>query len=226
MACSPSSRFRWFLGANVRPIEAQTAYSAPGRTAATPAIVIDAATGEVLFARQRRQPPLSSVPDQDDDAVSDVRSAVSGQGSMPNDVLTISPLCAASQSAIETGPWLLARPSPWTTPCAPPPCGPPTTWPWPIGEHIGGIGEPAFTSHDDGRRPQQLGMTQTRYYTANGPAGCTSETTSARDQAILARAIMRDFLLSTTVISALHDWAYNGPQLSQHQRPAADRARL
>ena len=38
------------LGANVRPIEAQTAYSAQENSRYA-AIVIDAATGEVLFAR-------------------------------------------------------------------------------------------------------------------------------------------------------------------------------
>lgn len=67
-----------------------------------------------------------------------------------------------------------------------------------IGEHIGGS-EARFTNMMT-MKAEQLGMTQTRYVTANGLPDAR-QLTSARDQAILARAIMRDFL-SITAISA------------------------
>jgi len=75
-----------------------------------------------------------------------------------------------------------------------------------IGEHIGGS-EARFTNMMT-QKAAQLGMTQTRYYTANGLPDAR-QVTSARDQAILARAIMRDFPQYYSYFG-LHDWAYNG----------------
>jgi D-alanyl-D-alanine carboxypeptidase (penicillin-binding protein 5/6) len=57
-------------------------------------------------------------------------------------------------------------------------------------------------------KARELGMTQTRYVNANGLPDAR-QLTSARDLAILARAIMRDYPQYYRYFG-LHDWAYNG----------------
>lgn len=75
-----------------------------------------------------------------------------------------------------------------------------------LAEHIGGS-EARFTAQMT-LKARELGMTQTRYVNANGLPDAR-QLTSARDLAILARAIMRDYPQYYRYFG-LHDWAYNG----------------
>ena len=75
-----------------------------------------------------------------------------------------------------------------------------------LAEHISGS-ESRFTAQMT-LKARELGMTQTRYVNANGLPDAR-QLTSARDLAILARAIMRDYPQYYRYFG-LHDWAYNG----------------
>ncbi|MDP1913513.1 D-alanyl-D-alanine carboxypeptidase [Brevundimonas sp.] len=75
-----------------------------------------------------------------------------------------------------------------------------------LAEHIGGS-ESRFTAQMT-LKARELGMSQTRYVNANGLPDAR-QLTSARDLAILARAIMRDYPQYYRYFG-LHDWAYNG----------------
>lgn len=75
-----------------------------------------------------------------------------------------------------------------------------------IAEHVGGS-ETRFTAQMT-LKARELGMTQTRYVNANGLPD-SRQLTSARDLAILARAVMRDYPQYYRYFG-LHDWAYNG----------------
>lgn len=75
-----------------------------------------------------------------------------------------------------------------------------------IAEHVGGS-EDRFAAQMT-LKARELGMTQTRYVNANGLPDAR-QLTSARDLAILARAVMRDYPQYYRYFG-LHDWAYNG----------------
>ena len=75
-----------------------------------------------------------------------------------------------------------------------------------LAEHIGGS-EDRFTAQMT-RKARELGMTQTQYVNSNGLPD-SRQLTSARDLAILSRAIMRDYPQYYRYFG-LHDWAYNG----------------
>lgn len=75
-----------------------------------------------------------------------------------------------------------------------------------IAEHIGGS-EARFAEMAT-LKARELGMTQTRYANANGLPD-SRQVTSARDLTILARAVMRDFPQYYSYFG-LHDWAYQG----------------
>ncbi len=75
-----------------------------------------------------------------------------------------------------------------------------------IAEQIGGS-ESRFTALMT-LKAEQLGMTQTRYVNANGLPD-SRQLTSARDLAILARAVMRDYPQYYRYFG-FHDWSYNG----------------
>jgi D-alanyl-D-alanine carboxypeptidase (penicillin-binding protein 5/6) len=186
------------LGANVRPIEAQSQESS--RYAA---IVIDAATGEVLFARNAdsRRYPASLTKMM---TLYLTFEALSQGKANVNDVLTISPRAASqppSKLGLAAGQTITLDNAMRATAVRSA-----NDMALAIGEHIGGS-EARFTNMMT-LKAEQLGMTQTRYMTANGLPDAR-QLTSARDQAILARAIMRDFPQYYTYFG-LHDWAYNG----------------
>lgn len=190
------------LGANVRPIEAQTAYSAQENSRYA-AIVIDAATGEVLFARNAdsRRYPASLTKMM---TLYLTFEALSQGKANVNDVLTISPRAASqppSKLGLAAGQTITLDNAMRATAVRSA-----NDMALAIGEHIGGS-EARFTNMMT-QKAAQLGMTQTRYYTANGLPDAR-QVTSARDQAILARAIMRDFPQYYSYFG-LHDWAYNG----------------
>ena len=75
-----------------------------------------------------------------------------------------------------------------------------------LAEHIGGS-ESRFATRMT-QKARELGMTQTQYVNANGLPD-SRQITSARDLAILARAVMRDYPQYYRYFG-LHDWAYNG----------------
>lgn len=75
-----------------------------------------------------------------------------------------------------------------------------------IAEHVGGS-EARFASMMT-LKAEELGMTQTRYVNPNGLPD-SRQLTSARDLAILARAVMRDYPQYYRYFG-LHDWAYEG----------------
>jgi D-alanyl-D-alanine carboxypeptidase (penicillin-binding protein 5/6) len=190
------------LGANVRPIEAQVSYSAQENSRYA-AIVIDAATGEVLFARNAdsRRYPASLTKMM---TLYLTFEALSQGKAHLNDVLTISPRAASqppSKLGLAAGQTITLDDAMRATAVRSA-----NDMALAIGEHIGGS-EARFTNLMT-LKAEQLGMTQTRYVTANGLPDAR-QLTSARDQAILARAIMRDFPQYYSYFG-LHDWAYNG----------------
>ena len=75
-----------------------------------------------------------------------------------------------------------------------------------IAEHIGGS-EARFAAMAT-LKAEELGMSQTRYVNPNGLPD-SRQVTSARDLTILARAVMRDFPQYYSYFG-LHDWAYQG----------------
>jgi D-alanyl-D-alanine carboxypeptidase len=75
-----------------------------------------------------------------------------------------------------------------------------------IAEHVGGS-ESRFAARMT-QKARELGMTQTQYVNANGLPD-SRQITSARDLAVLARAVMRDYPQYYRYFG-LHDWAYNG----------------
>lgn len=186
------------LGANVRPIEAQSQESS--RYAA---IVVDAATGEVLFARHAdsRRYPASLTKMMT--LYLTFEALEQGKAKL-DDVLTISPRAASqppSKLGLAAGQTITLDNAMRATAVRSA-----NDMALAIGEHIGGS-EARFTNMMT-MKAEQLGMTQTRYVTANGLPDAR-QLTSARDQAILARAIMRDFPQYYSYFG-LHDWAYNG----------------
>ncbi|WP_235561717.1 MULTISPECIES: serine hydrolase [unclassified Brevundimonas] len=75
-----------------------------------------------------------------------------------------------------------------------------------LAEHVGGS-ESRFAARMTAKA-RELGMTQTQYVNANGLPD-SRQITSARDLAVLARAVMRDYPQYYRYFG-LHDWAYNG----------------
>ena len=186
------------LGANVRPIEAQSQENS--RYAA---IVIDAASGEVLFSRHAdsRRYPASLTKMM---TLYLTFEALSQGKVHADDVLTVSQQAAAqppSKLGLGAGQTITLDDAMRATAVRSA-----NDMAVAIAEHIGGS-ESRFATLMTAKA-QQLGMTQTRYFTANGLPDAR-QTTSARDQAILARAIMRDFPQYYKYFG-LHDWAYNG----------------
>jgi D-alanyl-D-alanine carboxypeptidase len=75
-----------------------------------------------------------------------------------------------------------------------------------IAEHVGGS-QDRFAARAT-LKARELGMAQTRYVNPNGLPDAR-QVTSARDLAILARAVMRDYPQYYRYFG-LHDWAYEG----------------
>lgn len=167
------------------------------------AIVVDAQSGEVLFARHadsRRYP--ASITKMMTlyltfEALADGRAKL-------DDVITVSPhaasqppsklgLAAGQTITLDDAMHAMAVRSANDMAVA-------------IAEHIGGS-ESRFTALMT-LKANQLGMTQTRYVNANGLPD-SRQLTSARDLAILARAVMRDYPQYYRYFG-FHDWNYNG----------------
>ncbi|WP_312733566.1 serine hydrolase [Brevundimonas sp.] len=186
------------LGTNVRPIEAQSQENS--RYAA---VVVDAATGEVLFSRHADSSRFPASLTKMMTLYLTFEALSQGKAHL-DDVLTVSPRAASqppSKLGLPAGQTITLDDAMRATAVRSA-----NDMALAIGEHIGGS-EANFTAMMT-RKAHQLGMTHTRYYTANGLPDARQVTT-ARDQATLARAIMRDFPQYYSYFG-LHDWAYNG----------------
>jgi len=167
------------------------------------AIVVDAQSGEVLFARHadsRRYPA----------SITKVMTlyltfeALSEGRVKLDDVITVSPHAASqppSKLGLAAGQTITLEDAMKATAVRSA-----NDMAVAIAEHIGGS-ESRFTAQMT-LKASELGMTQTRYVNANGLPDAR-QLTSARDLAILARAIMRDYPQYYRFFG-LHDWAYNG----------------
>ena len=167
------------------------------------AIVVDASTGEVLFARHadsRRYPA----------SITKVMTlylafeALERGRVRVDDVLTVSPLAASqppSKLGLAAGQTIRLDDAMRATAVRSA-----NDMAVVIAEHIGGS-EARFASMMT-LKAQELGMTQTRYVNPNGLPD-SRQLTSARDLAILARAVMRDYPQYYAYFGQ-HDWAYEG----------------
>ncbi|MDP3802437.1 D-alanyl-D-alanine carboxypeptidase family protein [Brevundimonas sp.] len=167
------------------------------------AIVVDAESGEVLFARHadsRRYPA----------SITKVMTlyltfeALSEGKVQLDDVLTVSPRAASqppSKLGLAAGQTITLDNAMRATAVRSA-----NDMAVAIAEHVGGS-EARFAARMT-LKAQELGMSQTRYVNANGLPDAR-QLTSARDLAILARAVMRDYPQYYRYFG-LHDWAYEG----------------
>lgn len=167
------------------------------------AIVVDATTGEVLFARHAdsRRYPASIT------KVMTLYLAFEalerGQVRL-DDVITVSPLAASqppSKLGLAAGQTIRLDDAMRATAVRSA-----NDMAVVIAEHIAGS-EARFASMMT-LKAQELGMTQTRYVNPNGLPD-SRQLTSARDLAILARAVMRDYPQYYAYFGQ-HDWVYEG----------------
>lgn len=167
------------------------------------AIVVDAGTGEVLFARHadsRRYPA----------SVTKVMTLYlafealeKGQVTL-DDVITVSPLAASqppSKLGLAAGQTIRLDDAMRATAVRSA-----NDMAMSIAEHVGGS-QARFAAMAT-LKAEELGMTQTRYVNPNGLPD-SRQLTSARDLAILARAVMRDYPQYYSYFG-LHDWSYQG----------------
>ncbi|MBU1346221.1 MAG: serine hydrolase [Alphaproteobacteria bacterium] len=175
----------------------------PGENNRYAAIVVDASTGEVLFARHadsRRYPA----------SVTKVMTlyltfeALEKGTATLDDVITVSPLAASqppSKLGLAAGQTIRLDDAMRATAVRSA-----NDMAMAIAEHIGGS-QARFASMAT-LKAEELGMTQTRYVNPNGLPD-SRQLTSARDLAILARAVMRDYPQYYSYFG-LHDWNYQG----------------
>ena len=167
------------------------------------AIVVDAESGEVLFARHAdsRRYPASIT------KVMTLYLAFEAltEGKVKlDDVLTVSPRAASqppSKLGLAAGQTITLDDAMKATAVRSA-----NDMAMAIAEHVGGSND-RFAARMT-QKAQELGMTQTRYYNPNGLPD-SRQVTTARDLSILARAIMRDYPQYYTYLGQ-HDWAYNG----------------
>jgi D-alanyl-D-alanine carboxypeptidase len=167
------------------------------------AIVVDAGTGEVLFARHAdsRRYPASVTKMM---TLYLTFEALEKGSATLDDVLTVSPLAASqppSKLGLAAGQTIRLDDAMRATTVRSA-----NDMAMAIAEHIGGS-QARFASMST-LKAEELGMTQTRYVNPNGLPD-SRQLTSARDLAILARAIMRDYPQYYSYFG-LHDWNYQG----------------
>ena len=167
------------------------------------AIVVDAGTGEVLFGRHAdsRRYPASVTKIMT--LYLTFEALEKGTASL-DDVLTISPLAASqppSKLGLAAGQTIRLDDAMRATTVRSA-----NDMAMAIAEHIGGS-QARFASMAT-LKAEELGMTQTRYVNPNGLPD-SRQLTSARDLAILARAVMRDYPQYYSYFG-LHDWNYQG----------------
>lgn len=167
------------------------------------AIVVDAESGEVLFARHAdsRRYPASIT------KVMTLYLAFEAltEGKVKlDDVITVSPRAASqppSKLGLAAGQTITLDDAMKATAVRSA-----NDMAMAIAEHVGGS-QDRFAAQMT-LKARELGMTQTRYVNPNGLPDAR-QVTSARDLAILARAVMRDYPQYYRYFG-LHDWAYQG----------------
>ncbi len=179
-------------------VEAQS-----GENSRYAAIVVDAGTGEVLFARHadsRRYPA----------SVTKIMTlyltfeALEKGAVHLDDVITVSPLAASqppSKLGLAAGQTIRLDDAMRATTVRSA-----NDMAMAIAEHVGGS-QARFAAMAT-LKAEELGMGQTRYVNPNGLPD-SRQLTSARDLAILARAVMRDYPQYYSYFG-LHDWSYQG----------------
>jgi len=167
------------------------------------AIVVDATTGEVLFARradsQRYPASVTKIM-----TLYLVFEALSEGKVSLDDVVTVSPLAASqppSKLGLASGQTIRLDDAMRATAVRSA-----NDMAMLLAEHVGGS-QARFAAMAT-LKAQQLGMSQTRYVNPNGLPD-SRQVTTARDLAILSRAVMRDYPQYYSYFG-LHDWAYNG----------------
>ena len=167
------------------------------------AIVVDAESGEVLFARHAdsRRYPASIT------KVMTLYLAFEAltEGKVKlDDVITVSPRAASqppSKLGLAAGQTITLDDAMKATAVRSA-----NDMAMAIAEHVGGS-QDRFAARMT-LKARELGMTQTRYVNPNGLPDAR-QVTSARDLAILARAVMRDYPQYYRYFG-LHDWVYEG----------------
>ena len=167
------------------------------------AIVVDATTGEVLFARRADDPryPASVTTMMTRYLVFEAIEA--GKVSV-DDIVTVSPLAASqppSKLGLAAGQTIRLDDAMRATTVRSA-----NDMAMVLAEHVGGS-QARFAAMAT-LKAQALGMTQTRYVNPNGLPD-SRQITSARDLAILSRALMRDYPQYYSYFG-LHDWNYQG----------------
>lgn len=167
------------------------------------AIVVDAESGEVLFARHadsRRYPA----------SITKVMTlylafeALAEGRIKPDDIITVSARAASqppSKLGLAAGQTITVDDAMHATAVRSA-----NDMAMALAEHIGGS-QDRFAAQAT-LKARELGMTQTRYVNPNGLPDAR-QLTSARDLAILARAVMRDYPQYYRYFGQ-HDWTYNG----------------
>jgi D-alanyl-D-alanine carboxypeptidase (penicillin-binding protein 5/6) len=179
-------------------VEAQS-----GENSRYAAIVVDAASGEVLFSRHAdsRRYPASVTKVM---TLYLVFEALEKGTVSLDDVITVSPNAASeppSKLGLAAGQTIRLDDAMRATAVRSA-----NDMAMVLAEHIGGS-QAGFASMMT-RKARELGMTQTRYYNPNGLPD-SRQVSSARDIAILARAAMRDYPQYYSYFGQ-HDWAYQG----------------
>jgi len=167
------------------------------------AIVVDAGTGEVLFARHADSPryPASVTKMM---TLYLVFEALEKGTVRLDDVITVSPLAASqppSKLGLAAGQTIRLDDAMRATTVRSA-----NDMAMVLAEHIGGS-QARFAAMAT-LKAEELGMSQTRYVNPNGLPD-SRQLTSARDLAILSRAIMRDYPQYYSYFG-IHDWNYQG----------------
>jgi D-alanyl-D-alanine carboxypeptidase (penicillin-binding protein 5/6) len=167
------------------------------------AIVVDAGTGEVLFARHADSPRYPASVTKMMTLYLVFEALEKGQVHL-DDVITVSPLAASqppSKLGLAAGQTIRLDDAMRATTVRS--CN---DMAMVLAEHVGGS-QARFAAMAT-LKAEELGMGQTRYVNPNGLPD-SRQLTSARDLAILARAIMRDYPQYYSYFG-IHDWTYQG----------------
>ncbi|HEX8471518.1 MAG TPA: D-alanyl-D-alanine carboxypeptidase family protein, partial [Brevundimonas sp.] len=167
------------------------------------AIVVDAQTGEVLFARRADSPRYPASVTKMMTLYLTFEALEAGRVKL-DDIVTVSPLAASqppSKLGLASGQTIRFDDAMRATTVRSA-----NDMAMLLAEHVGGS-QARFAAMST-LKARQLGMTQTNYANPNGLPD-SRQVTSARDLAILARAIMRDYPQYYSYFG-LHDWNFRG----------------
>lgn len=191
------------VGLSVQPLAPVEAQSSDNARYA--AIVVDATTGEVLFARRADSARYPASVTKMMTLYLVFEALEAGKVKL-DDVVTVSPLAASqppSKLGLAAGQSIRLDDAMRATTVRSA-----NDMAMVLAEHVGGT-QARFAAMAT-LKAQALGMTQTRYVNPNGLPD-SRQITSARDLAILARALMRDYPQYYSYFG-IHDWNYQGHQ--------------